>query len=511
MSNQAKEHAMTDQAKLKTLTALKALDLGNSVAEFDGALERYFVETEAFSALSKGKIDIVAGDKGTGKTALYRILKERYATIEGMEDVEIVPAFNVQGSPIFQRMSEGEPLTEGQYITLWKAYFISLAGNWLLTLYEDALSDTMFELKSMLRDTELLRESDSPSSVFTGVLTLFRRLTNPESAEMAIAVTAEGLPVTSGRITFRKEDTGPKSLVPHDEALELLNRALLEANLNIWLIMDRLDEAFAGLPSAEIPALRALLRTYLDLTPYSHLNLKLFLRRDLFRRIVGETFVNLSHVNARRYEIRWDDESLRHLFDLRLKENEELLQLISSTDADPQTLFGQIFPEQVDPGDRKPITWAWIMSRIRDGNDVKSPRNLLDLIARARESAIRTQERLRSAYDPASPLLTSESIKQGLRQLSELRVLDTLLAEAGTQSYLVDKFRNGKAEHNMETLQSTLEMSGVEFKKAVQFLQDIGFLESVGATYKIPMLYRDGLGVTQGKAFAIATDHGESD
>jgi hypothetical protein len=30
---------------------------------------------------------------------------------------------------------------------------------------------------------------------------------------------------------------------------------------------------------------------------------------------------------------------------------------------------------------------------------------------------------------------------------------------------------------------------------------DLGFLEQAGATYKIPMLYRDGLRITQGKAF----------
>ena len=51
---------------------LRTLDLGNSVAEHDDALERYFVETEAFRSLVSGDTDIIAGDKGTGKTALYR-------------------------------------------------------------------------------------------------------------------------------------------------------------------------------------------------------------------------------------------------------------------------------------------------------------------------------------------------------------------------------------------------------------------------------------------------------
>jgi hypothetical protein len=49
---------------------LHELDLGNSVAEHDEALERYFVETETFRSLISDKGDIIAGDKGTGKTAL---------------------------------------------------------------------------------------------------------------------------------------------------------------------------------------------------------------------------------------------------------------------------------------------------------------------------------------------------------------------------------------------------------------------------------------------------------
>ena len=61
---------------------LRALDLGNSVAEFDESLEKYFVENEAFRAVVDGKADIVAGDKGTGKTALYRILQRRRGSLE---------------------------------------------------------------------------------------------------------------------------------------------------------------------------------------------------------------------------------------------------------------------------------------------------------------------------------------------------------------------------------------------------------------------------------------------
>jgi hypothetical protein len=105
---------------------LRQLDLGNSVAEFDDSLERYFVETEPFRALVENRADVIAGDKGTGKTAMYRILRKRYAQLPELSSVEVITGFNPSGNPVFQRLAQQPVLTEGQYATIWKAYILSL-------------------------------------------------------------------------------------------------------------------------------------------------------------------------------------------------------------------------------------------------------------------------------------------------------------------------------------------------------------------------------------------------
>jgi hypothetical protein len=103
---------------------VRHLDVGNSVAEFDDALDKYFVDTEPFRALIFNKADIIAGDKGTGKTAIFRILQKRYRSIPTLKEVEVVPAFNSSGNPVFQRLVQEPVLTEAQYISLWKTYFV---------------------------------------------------------------------------------------------------------------------------------------------------------------------------------------------------------------------------------------------------------------------------------------------------------------------------------------------------------------------------------------------------
>ncbi len=60
---------------------LDVLDLGSSVAEHDSSLERYFVETSTFKRLIRDEGDVIAGDKGTGKTALFQILNRRYTEL----------------------------------------------------------------------------------------------------------------------------------------------------------------------------------------------------------------------------------------------------------------------------------------------------------------------------------------------------------------------------------------------------------------------------------------------
>jgi hypothetical protein len=483
--------------------ALGELDLGSSVAEHDEALEAYFIETDVFRALVEDRRDTIAGDKGTGKTALYRILQTRYPKL--LADVEVLPGFNPAGAPVFQRLAEGEPMNEGQYITVWKAYMLSLVGNWVLQLNEGAFSHKMEALDSLLRKTGLRSSDDTASAIFSQIVNLFRRITNPKSADVVVTITPDGLPVIAPHIEFGDPAEAESSLIRHDDALRLLDDVLGEIGFRAWVVLDRLDEAFQGFPEAEIPVLRALLRTYLDLADFDHITLKLFVRKDLFRRIIEDGFVNLTHVNARKVEIVWDEEDLLDLLCRRLRENSAFLTALDiSAAASNDEVFNAVFPRQVDQGSRRPTTWNWILSRIRDGNGIAPPRNLIDLVTKAQEAQLRKEAREATEFEPGSDggVIRSDAIKRGLAALSSERVEDTLLAEAGNYAPLIERFRDGRAEHNDESLSTALGVPLDDVRSTIKPLLELGFLEQTGTTYKVPMLYRGGLSITQGKAFA---------
>jgi Fic family protein len=155
------------------------------------------------------------------------------------------------------------------------------------------------------------------------------------------------------------------------------------------------------------------------------------------------------------------------------------------------------------------------MRRIRDGNDIKPPRNLIDLISMAKQAQLRREDRESRDYSEGTPLIEGDSLRRALTQLSTQRVQDTLLAEAAAYAKLISRFRDGKAEHNAESLSKLLEVDVAAVRSTIEPLLEIGFVETikgaVGETFKIPSLYRDGLNITQGKAFDAAGPDADED
>ncbi len=436
---------------------------------------------------------------------MYQILMSRYSLVPELEGVQVLPGFNPSGDPVFQRLAEVEPLAVGQYIAVWKAYLVSLVGNWILESYDNQLTADMRELDSVLRKYDLRLADHSPKSVFSHLTQILQRVVSPKSFQVAVTTMPDGRTIYAPKLEFGDSDTGQTTKVApapaYDASLEVLNRSLAGVDWTVWVVLDRLDEAFQGFPRVEIPALRGLLRTFLDLQAFPNIKLKLFVRKDLFRKVIQGGFVNLTHINARKIEIVWDDDDL---FDLLYRRVQTATGFMSKLGIDHETseqVFAAVFPPKVDTGSQKPTTRNWMISRIRDGNHVKPPRNLIDLVQKAQQAQLRKEEREPRDYSAGMTIIEASSIKQAHGLLSRERVFDTLLAEAGEYSQYIERFRNGKAEHTLESLARVLQLPSRDAAEIAKVLREIGFLEQIGDAFKIPPLYREGLNVTQGKGY----------
>ncbi len=108
---------------------LRNVDLGSGVAETDQLLEAARVDTSVANDLFNDRVDLIPGTKGSGKSALYRIV------VEFLRDVlfrqkKVVLAHGVQahGDSVFQVFNKQfGRLSEDDFVNFWCIYFVSLA------------------------------------------------------------------------------------------------------------------------------------------------------------------------------------------------------------------------------------------------------------------------------------------------------------------------------------------------------------------------------------------------
>lgn len=320
----------------------------------------------------------------------------------------------------------------------------------------------------------------------------------------ATVATAEGATGTFEAEYPEKAPTQAEEQIPFSELFERLDRILKAGGLRVWLLLDRLDEAFPGKPTLEARALRSLLYAFKDTLGLSQIRVKIFIRDDIYQRVTqSEGFAALTHIGDRASSpIIWDEDGLLALIVERILWNDELQ---AYTAKEPgidsregrEAVFYTIFELKVDPSENKPTTVDWIMSRIRDGNGVMTPRDLIELVRHARTLQLEIFNRDKVEED-TKVLLYSPMLKEALVRLSKDKVQNTLFAEYPHLRKYIERFKGSKAEHNDESLRKLFDEDPSGIAKE---LVSIGFLERLPKSYKIPFLYRDGADVTQGKAF----------
>lgn len=198
----------------------------------------------------------------------------------------------------------------------------------------------------------------------------------------------------------------------------------------------------------------------------------------------------------------WDSDQLLVMIMERFMFNEPIRQKYGLTQADMRDPdlrkagFFSIFTDQIEVGSRQSDSWTWLFNRIRDGNGVRTPRDLHALVTNA---ARKESELLNLGGDEASEALISPAaVKSGLDLMSADKVRTALIAENPDLEKSIRAFQRGKAEHNGDSLRTLL---GGDWQSITEDLQRIGFIERVGESWKIPAIYRSGLEITQGAAF----------
>lgn len=490
---------------------LRAINFGHRVAEEEtDVLSTYFVETDHWERLYRGDIDIIYGPKGSGKSALYSLLLSRHTELLD-RSILLVAAENPRGATAFKDLVTDPPASEREFMGLWKLYFASLLHGALTDF--GIKNDASKQLEEALVREGLTKGNSSLAALLRNVVAYVRGALRPQAVEGGVELD----PVTQlpkgfkGKIIFAepgKAQADPE-LRSIDRLIELSNDALSQAKRQTWILLDRLDVAFAEHQDLEANALRALFRVYLDLLAFQNLRLKIFLRTDIWTRLTTEGFREASHI-TRHLTIVWNRSSLLNLVIRRALHNAVVRNHYGvSEDLSRQAVglqekfFYRMCPEQVDVGPNKPNTFDWLLTRTRDGTKSNAPRELIHFLNALRDVQVRRLE-VAEAEPDGEQLFARPSFKDALPEVSKVRLEQTLYAEYPGQREWLDKLRGAKTLHTPESLAAIWGVA-VDFAATrANELAGIGFFEQRGERqspqYWVPFLYRDALDLVQGSA-----------
>lgn len=496
---------------------LKGIDLGSSIAEQDNLLQSARVETSAFTDVLNDRVDLIPGTKGSGKSALYRIFVE-FLPDRLLQHQKAVVAHGVDrtGDNVFHAFSkEFAELDEDDFVNFWCIYIISLAHEQFIKhpRYAAALDGCGAEIDKFRQTSALagipeIKAKKSLREVLAWTLTGLQKMSprlkyRPPGEVGEVELTLFGQEKSAVK-TDPSEVRLPRYV---DQLREDLAAILERCNLNIWFMIDKLDEIFPRRLQVERLALRGLLRAMRMFTS-PRIRVKVFLRDDMLNEIVsgGEGFVALTHLSARKADtLRWSEEQIISVLAKRLFSSPALVHLLSvdieqleaSLEYRRQAIY-RILPEKVYSGKRQSSTIRWIYSHTADANGVVTPRDVIILLTGAIKHEIDV-----ATVDPsgqATSVIGSQSIIYGFEELSKLKATTYLKAEFPHLWPSIEKLVRGKAEYSATALRR---LFGSGWEATASDMMSIGLISKRRSTgddvFTIPFLYREGLQITQGR------------
>ncbi len=107
------------------LHVMEAINLGSDVAEHESDLSDLLVtDNEAYLSLVRDEVDVIAGGKGAGKSAIYRMITEAYVNT----DLHVLRASNPTAAPEFRALFQGDD-SEERLRSIWAVYVTSTIAN----------------------------------------------------------------------------------------------------------------------------------------------------------------------------------------------------------------------------------------------------------------------------------------------------------------------------------------------------------------------------------------------
>ena len=476
---------------------IEDINFGEQIAEDErDNIPRYFIENRAYKRIKSGKSDIVFGEKGSGKSAIYFKLFLEKEKLRDERNVLIIPAEEIRDNPAFSEVSSDD-LTD-DITSVWKLYSLSLIVQ---TLRDDPSISKSLSKIVKLHENKLVVAGLLPQSSNATLAELARNAMKYVNFKLTGRVGARdfgGEATIEIRALTTLEKNSGLSFV--DDMIKELDQNLGE--IKIWIAFDRLDVAFKNDARLEREALKALFRLYQSLRGSDNIRVLIFLRKDIWIRVnEGRAVPERSHIDVKSVDISWEEDDLKSLVSKRVLESKKFRTAFNVTrECDSDTVLNHLLPDQVEKGSRKSKSFRWILKRTASGTEqglVYSPREIIALLEEAREIEENAPQ------TKTKTIISSESIRKALPAISKKRIHSNLYPEFPHLESYIKMLRQQKCEHNLKSLKELWCVTEVKAEELADGLVTAGFFQKKDDTYWIPFVFRPELKLVQGKAVKL--------
>lgn len=287
---------------------LRLLQFGNADGHRDKVAESAFIETSSVKQFYLNQHSIIVGAIGTGKSTLFNLLKNYSEKLELYKNDLIVPleealSFNELAGFIKEHYPDKDENT--LYQLLWK--FNVLLKISIELSKQDGFPNNDYEkaVNRFLNDT-------NSSDAYSNILIKFKNLISNANIKFEAKVGDNPISVEAG---LSEQSPKPEKKINLEEVQRAISKSIEARRFNsATVIVDKIDRFVAG---AEYYIQRQFINSLLevddDLSAINNINLKIFIRADLFDRL---DFAALGYdkVHDNVIRLKWSqDETLRFL------------------------------------------------------------------------------------------------------------------------------------------------------------------------------------------------------
>jgi hypothetical protein len=465
--------------KLVLASRFRLVDLqfGSEAAEKDELLEESFVPRRGMDAILDQRRSIIIGDRGSGKSAIFRRLTAPASAADGHQRVEICPVTNA-GDLLQRVVDEGAWLDADALLAGWLVVVASLVASTVPASAPRKLRRDAAGLRAAFgfptRRAGALRRAARAVSRLLGGTTL-RFAVGPVNLEAQ-------LPSGSGTVS--------KASVDVESFLHEADGLLRESGRRVVVMLDRIDEIYKYKRDRQETAVQALLQAEARVSLLKCIGLAVFLRTDLFELY---DIQEKNKLVSRTLNLVWSDDEWLQVLVRRVLVNEPFRRLakrLRDVDGNIETrsALEVLFPPEIEgqPVDR------WLVDSLRNGNGDISPRLAVLLLHLARDQSARPEETVTTL-----PIFSAEATGKAMTRLSYLSFWEVVKDFKVAPSF-VQNCKAGKLDNfALSEVENLFEAAEGGISEQVSLLERLGFLERVvqqsdsgiKSLFRIPKLY----------------------